>query len=260
MSIEKKYNGEGGYVFVSHSHHDIKDVREIRNYLEGEGLEPILFYLKSMDDGDTSKEALLKHLIYDEIDARQFFLYLDSQNARSSKWVSEELEYVKARHPERLIPVDLKQDKALIFAEIEKLVKSMRVFMSYHGADTEIAVKLKERLIKHDFRVFCAYSDITAGSNYAVQIVNAIKEASQNGIIIVLITESSKRSHSVMCELDMAFENDAKILPVVVGDVLIDGALQYYLGKLQHLKLPANYTDEDLDALTLKIRKIARRV
>ena len=32
---------EGAWVFVSHSHRDLEKVREIRNYLEGKGRNPL---------------------------------------------------------------------------------------------------------------------------------------------------------------------------------------------------------------------------
>ena len=69
MDIENLYKGKGGYVFVSHSHLDIEQVRKIRNFLEDSGMEPILFYLRSMDCEDKEKLKTLKRLIFDEIDA-----------------------------------------------------------------------------------------------------------------------------------------------------------------------------------------------
>ena len=78
MNVEKLFEGKGGYVFVSHSHLDIEKVRKIRNFLESEGIEPILFYLRCMDGGDEQKIGALKKLICDEIDAREFFLYINT--------------------------------------------------------------------------------------------------------------------------------------------------------------------------------------
>ena len=37
LDIEKWGLGEGGYVFLSHSHKDISEVRKIRNDLEEKG-------------------------------------------------------------------------------------------------------------------------------------------------------------------------------------------------------------------------------
>ena len=86
--IEQIKNSEGGYIFISHSHKDIKKVRKIRNKLEDNGFEPLCFYLKCMND-DTEIEDLIKR----EIDAREWFLFVDSKNSRESKWVSLERDY-----------------------------------------------------------------------------------------------------------------------------------------------------------------------
>jgi len=51
MDRNKKFiDGEGGYVFISHSHQDIEKVRKIRNEMEDQGFEPLCFYLKCLTD------------------------------------------------------------------------------------------------------------------------------------------------------------------------------------------------------------------
>lgn len=42
----------GAWIFVSHSHHDLEKVRQIRNYLESRGHNPLLFYLKCLTNND----------------------------------------------------------------------------------------------------------------------------------------------------------------------------------------------------------------
>lgn len=41
--FEKLTKEKGAYIFLSHSHNDIKKVREIRNRLEVNGFEPLCF-------------------------------------------------------------------------------------------------------------------------------------------------------------------------------------------------------------------------
>ena len=50
-----------GYVFISHSHQDIRKVRQIRNAMEEAGFEPLCFYLKCLHDEDEI-EGLIKKL------------------------------------------------------------------------------------------------------------------------------------------------------------------------------------------------------
>jgi hypothetical protein len=41
---------EGAWIFLSHSNHDWRAVREIRNVLEARGHRPLMFFLKCLDD------------------------------------------------------------------------------------------------------------------------------------------------------------------------------------------------------------------
>ncbi len=60
---------EGAWIFVSHSNKDIEEVREIRNHLERRGHNPLLFFLKCIEDAEE-----LRVLLKREIEARQIFL------------------------------------------------------------------------------------------------------------------------------------------------------------------------------------------
>ena len=81
------------WVFLSHSNKDFEQVRILRNLLEENGFRPIMLYLRSKEDPSKAEE--LRQLIYDEIDHRNWFIYCKSPNAESSKWVDEEVKYVK---------------------------------------------------------------------------------------------------------------------------------------------------------------------
>lgn len=91
-----KKNGKGGYIFLSHSHDDITKVRQIRNTLEENGFEPLCFYLKCLND-DSEIEDLIKR----EIDAREWFVFVNSENSRKSKWVTLEREYISKNQPQK---------------------------------------------------------------------------------------------------------------------------------------------------------------
>ena len=71
---EKRMQKDGGWIFISHSHLDIELVRKIRNELEAKGFEPLLFYLKCLND-DSEIEDLIKR----EINEREWFIYVDSE-------------------------------------------------------------------------------------------------------------------------------------------------------------------------------------
>ncbi|GEM_PF-4400064 len=139
---------KGGYVFVSHSHKDIKKVRKIRNILEEQGFEPILFYLKSLDNKNIMK---LEKLITDEIDAREIFVYVDSKNAEGSEWVRKELEYVKKNCVHKLHTIE-KDEKNVSFF-VQNLIRQMSVTEISESKNKKIINKLKNKLVKKDLRV-----------------------------------------------------------------------------------------------------------
>lgn len=80
----------GGRVFLSHSHQDIETVRNIRNQFEKLGFESLMVYLKCLSDKDE-----IEDLIKREINERDWFVYLDSPNARKSNWVQTERAYIE---------------------------------------------------------------------------------------------------------------------------------------------------------------------
>lgn len=80
------------WVFLSHSHEDYEKVRKIRDLLEDQHMHPLMFFLKCLNDHDE-----IDSLIKREIDCRTRFILCDSENARKSKWVKGEVEYIKSK-------------------------------------------------------------------------------------------------------------------------------------------------------------------
>ena len=111
----------GGYVFISHSHQDIVKVRQIRNAMEEEGFEPLCFYLKCLSDEDE-----IEDLIKREIDAREWFVYIDSPNARASGWVRKEREYIASLGSKQIITIDLETAGSMQDVSA-KLIRGLRV-------------------------------------------------------------------------------------------------------------------------------------
>ena len=89
------------YIFLSHSRNDIKKVRKIRDYLEKKSFEPIIFNLKCLTDSDE-----LTSLVKREIEARKWFLYVNSENARKSARVQEEVSYARSIQKKHIFRID----------------------------------------------------------------------------------------------------------------------------------------------------------
>ena len=63
----------------------------MRNALEERGHFPLLFFLRCLTD-----ESELESLLQREIEARDFFLLCNSENAAASRFVAEEVDYIKS--------------------------------------------------------------------------------------------------------------------------------------------------------------------
>lgn len=147
---------ENKYIFISHSHADLAKVRLVRNTFENRGYEPILFYLHSLSD-----ENEITDLIKREIDARLWFCLCDSQNARKSRWVQSELNYVKEQGKRTLATIDLDKIGALGVAEqcrivnltVDSFSRANIVFLSYMKNSAVEAKKIGMTLEEFGFDV-----------------------------------------------------------------------------------------------------------
>lgn len=252
MSDPVNGQSEGGYVFVSHSHKDIHEIRRIRNFLEENGLEPICFYLRCLSDDDE-----IIDLIKREIDAREWFLLVDSENARGSNWVKTEVEYIKSKDKDKMVSISLdKQDE--IIPALTRLSNSIRVFFSYSRRDYGIAKAIYDECVKHDLRPFFD-AEMLAGSDFVSSTEDAIKDASKHGCVVLLISENSVSSEWVKQELMFAGSEGAYILPVIIDDVIISEEFGYYVaGKRPcHLKTPI--TEEQAAQIVERIEELAIR-
>lgn len=238
--FDKLKKAKGGYIFLSHSHDDIEQVREIRNSLEKDGFEPLCFYLKCLDD-DSEIEDLIKR----EIDAREWFVFVNSENARKSRWVTLEREYIESTNSKKIITVDL-EDAAAVHGVVEKIARNLRIFISCASKNAGLAYRIKKKLEEKDYLVFYAQDSIAAGAPYDETVYGAIVEASQEGGVMVILTPESVESVWVQKELELAVMRRGNLIPVMVGDVELSDPLEFYLGGYQHYHLSENPTDGEI--------------
>lgn len=96
------------WIFVSHSTRDIIKVRLIRNYLEREGANPLLFRLAYAE----GRNQLLWHLLQREIEARQFFLLCRSKHTNvPMNWMSRGIAWAPRSWVEREVAHVIAQPK-----------------------------------------------------------------------------------------------------------------------------------------------------
>ena len=233
---------EGGWVFISHSHQDISEVRYIRNRLEQRGFEPLHFFLKCLSDEDEI-EGLIKR----EITEREWFIYADSDNSRKSKWVKSERDFIKTLHNKKIFEINLDED---LDKQIDHIANQLSVFISYAHADRKLVELVKQRLLQEEFLVL-EDEQLQIGLDYETQLREMIEDAASNGFVILFLTENSIKSDYVISELRYAMSLKGKVVPVYVGDVSLNLPADLYMniGTLQGIHIDKIPSQQQLDSL-----------
>lgn len=208
------------WVFLSHSNKDYEKVRRVRNILEEQSFRPLMFFLCCLDS-----EQEIDYLIKREIDHRTRFIYCESENAKASRWVQEEVKYIKSK--DRIFEtINLDSPESEIKKQLESFVKKSNIFISYQRANIELAKSIYDRLKKYEFNVWIDYSDIRAGDVFQQSIYNALLNAVNRGYVIALLNESIFKDSWTRKELTIAInqgENPHRsIVPVVPSTLFFD--------------------------------------
>ena len=228
--MDNKYWSEkaGGSVFISHCHKDLPSVRMIRNRMEEEGFEPICFYLKCLTD-----ESEIDSLIKREIDARDLFVFADSENSRKSSWVRRERAYIESSPNRKSYVVDL-DDTDHLSEMSERVMDSLRVFLTSAKCDSETVCIIEQALIKRDLMVYYERD----GKNKILEpgeLQAAIEDAALHGCAVIFLSEEACEGQSVVFRFDVPLIAEAfreKWLPVVIGncpDEMLERAINCYL-------------------------------
>jgi hypothetical protein len=230
----------GAWIFVSHSHKDITGVRAIRDELEHMGHQPLLFFLKCINDHDE-----LDGLIKREIDARNFFLLCESEASRSSNWVQREVAYIKSLSNRVVHTVDLGADSSIQLHAIRELSRQATVFMSYARSDWPLVAPLHDALVAAEYRVWQDVPSIESVQTVEDHILDGLREASHNGFVLVFLTDNSLASAWCRAEIVAALQVGAEdprhgafIIPVVLSGYPSDlDSLPVELAKINFLNL-----------------------
>jgi len=204
------------WIFVSHSTRDLEKVRQVRNAIEATDSEPILFFLKCLSDHDE-----IDDLIKREIESRNFFLLCDSSNAKSSKWVQDEIAHVKSLQNKKIEIINLDADWQSQLNGIQAIIRHATIFMSYAHRDEGIIAPVRTALIANDFSVWDPSHDLQGGESFSEQISSAVEDAAKFGFFIHFLSRASLASEWAARELDEA-------LRLGVGERYIPISLEPY--------------------------------
>lgn len=102
------------------------------------------------------------------------------------------------------------------------------VFISYASKEMNIAGKVCSFLEENGIRCWIAPRNVNAGSNYATQIVSAIKRCD---ILVLLASENTNSSGHVSNEVSIAFDNKKTIIPFKLQEFEFTDEYLYFLGR-----------------------------
>lgn len=192
------------WIFLSHSNRDFAKVRRIRNYLEEHSCRPLMFYLKCLSNDDE-----IDDLIKREIDCRTRFIICESDNSKASKWVQSEVRYIKSQQ-RTYETIDLSKSEKEIKVQLDKLVKSTQIFLSYSSEDYELVSAVYSHICKYDIRCFFDAESLISGS-FQKQINHALSLAKDFGFIVFFASQHSLSSPYCMKEVQEAVELGANV-------------------------------------------------
>ena len=199
-----------GYIFISHSHQDIRKVRQIRNAMEEAGFEPLCFYLKCLHDEDEI-EGLIKR----EINAREWFVYIDSPNARASKWVTRERKYIESLNSKQIIVIDLENEPSM--EEVaKKLIRGLRILIVCCEEELDLARKLRDKFIQKDMQAIISQYEPAENRNLMDHLKKQTENGREFGCILAFLSRSGIQAEETAEILPEAKENGMQIIPVLV--------------------------------------------
>ena len=250
-------------IFLSHSHKDQDKVRKIRDILESLECEPLIFFLKCLDDENEQLEEFIKK----EIEARSLFLYCKSKNAENSEWVKKELDYIRSFDEKRLYTIDIEKDfsfSLISFLQmLAKILKRNRIFISYSHQDEETVNALTSCLQKNGYDVINTMLNQTLFSgSWVDQIREAIDRTVEEGVYIFICSKNSIQSKFCMEELRYAMcikKNDSIVLPIIIDDGDqhdFPREIRHFMALIVHRKP----TEDDLKNLVRHLNHMTKKI
>lgn len=105
-----------------------------------------------------------------------------------------------------------------------------KIFISYSSTEYETARKFHDAFSAHGMSCWMAPESIPVGSNYAIEIPNAIQECQ---VFVLILSENSQKSIWVRKEIDLAVNLQKLIFPIRIGNYGLISPFDFYLTDIQ---------------------------
>jgi len=113
-------------------------------------------------------------------------------------------------------------------------MKFKKIFFSYSRTDTDFAVKLATDLKKEGYDIWIDQEDIRAGSEWDMQIEQALTTCD---CLVFIQSEKSTASPNVLDEVYYALEENKTVIPVIIRE----SKAPFRIKRLQHINFINNY-------------------
>lgn len=219
MKHDQVDTNEKATIFVAHSTQDLADARIVRNLFEDRDHDVLLLKLSQRMTDD-----FLGNLLQREIQARDWLVVISSENAQRSNWVDFEETYARER-AKPVFYIQLEKCSHLrghdrencIRSQISHISRAIRVFMSYHHEDNDVARRIAADLRIRGFEVWLDLESMPIGANFQEEILGAIDRTLKSGAMVVLVSWRSMESEWVLQELNYALDQEGRVVPCLVG-------------------------------------------
>jgi len=224
----------GCWIFLTHYSEDIEKVRLVRNEFEKFGHNPLAFHLKCLRDDTESGKRELDSLIKREIDAREWFVFCENKFLHSD-WVNMEKGYIEGQGKDFIWRINMNDDIDAILDNVRKICTDIEVFISYTSCDREKISPLVKELNDRDYSVWIASDNLKPGQNFVTEITRAISRCTYKGFFIIVISENSVKSKSVLKGLEFAESKGARIVLLILGEPEIPDDISFLITKYQQI-------------------------
>jgi adenylate cyclase len=133
------------------------------------------------------------------------------------------------------------------------VAKAADVFISYSREDKDKVLELTDRLRAAGVPLWMDVGGIDGATMWGEEIVHALESAK---VLLLMVTESSVRSHNVAKEVVLASERKGHILPVHLERTQIPPSLRYPLAGIQHIEYFHGDADENLRVIIRSLERI----
>lgn len=127
------------------------------------------------------------------------------------------------------------------------------VFISHASANAALAERICRLMEKRGVTCWIAPRDVELGTRYGEAIIRAIESCQA---LFVLLSDESNQSDAVTNEVERAFSNKKRIIPLRLKDVKPMPALAFFLGQAQWVDVWGGGLEAKMDQLAATVKEL----